>query len=107
MSELATYTLLDPIEIKEADNNVRKTFEIKIVRRLKAKDMKGINMAAFANGEMDVEDMLDVLSPICDVPSHVLDELTFDDLEGLTEKAEPFFMRGSTKTKKNSPRKKK
>lgn len=107
MCALATYKLLDKIEIEEVDDNVRTYTEINIVRRLKAKDVKGINMAAFAAGEMDVDDMLDVLSPICDVPSHVLDELTLDDVEGLCEKATPFFMRGSTKANRKASRRKK
>ena len=92
MSALATYTLTEPVEIKEADGNVRTYTEVNILRKAKVKDMKGVNFGGFAAGKFGTDDIAPVLGRISDVPQKVMEEMLFIDMLGLFEVAAPFFI---------------
>ena len=89
---LATYHLKNPIEVTEADKNVKLYSEVNIMRRLKIKDLKGIQLNRLSNMELTTDQLLPLLTSICDLPTHVLEEMTLTDLQGFMDVAEPFFM---------------
>lgn len=101
MPILDTYTLIDSVEISEADGNVRRYTEVNIMRKLKGKDMRSEAFARILSGTITGDDMLDLAKRLCDVPAHVIDEMTTDDIMGLFGRLEPFLApKGSKAPKK-------
>jgi len=96
MPVLDTYKLKDPVEIEEADKQVRRYTEVNILRKLKGKDMCTPQFNRILSGKILGEDILFFAKIICDVPSHVFDELSAEDILALFERLEPFlFPKGS------------
>lgn len=100
MPVLATYKLEYPVEIEEADKNIKRYEEVKVLRRIKGKDMRSEAFQRIMAGEILVDDMFEIANRLCDVPSHVFDEMVANDIEGLFEALEPFLSKKDSRALK-------
>lgn len=79
--------LIEPIDRRDKSGNVVDTIsELVLSRRPKAKDMKGTQA-----GKLMMDDVIAMISRVCNQPTSVIDELSITDFNRIQEEINSFL----------------